>query len=229
MSPVSLNIKYIIFYLLGIVTSISIIFLFLYYFLIISIEFKAESSIADWLSAIGSVSAALAALTIAIWGKSLKNIFYKPNLELLGAIENIQNNQGHTRLIFKNQGNATAEEVEAYVNNVTDNGVLRAGFLPVPLSWTHNGWPPSRSFHPNQVGYLDLCRRDDINDLNSKPILVLAAGAGVPLYQDIYSGETKIKLVVYQKSGQVIFYELILKWQLDVSYVHLEKFTQLNG
>lgn len=188
------------------------------------IDFTVKASLSEWLSTIGTLSAVIVALSIVVWGKSLKELFYKPNLKILGSLENIQNGQGQTRLILRNQGSATSEDVEAYVNQVVDgNGIPRPGFLPVPLSWTHSGWPPIRSFHPNQVGYLDLCR---IDNPTATPILVLAAGIGVPVYQDIYAGNTKIELVVYQKSGQALSYELNLKWQPGESFVHLENFIQ---
>lgn len=174
------------------------------------ITYVMPSSWAEFLTAIGTMSAVI----VALFGDWIRNKLFPSKILLVDFWQNIQGNQGHTRLLFRNIGRATAYEVEVYVNKIIDNGQLRVGFLPVPLIWTHTAViETKRDFHPKQFGYyLDLCRIDDINSPNIGPKLPLIFGAGVKNYESIYHGKTTLELVISQKSGDLINYDINLEW-----------------
>lgn len=196
------------------------------------VSFTVPGSQTEWLTAIGTLTASIIALIIAIWGDRLKNWGgYRPNILLVDKFENIQENelqqkQGHTRLLFENKGKATAVEVEAYVTNIYDNNIPRRNFLPVPLSWTHDG-RSVRNFHVNQFRHLDFCRRDNTEDVNSIPNLVLAAGAGIPAYQKINIDTNKIELTLFQKSEEKGKYEINIQWEQNYPWVKVVNFKKI--
>lgn len=181
------------------------------------------------LTAIGTIGAVFVALAIAIFGKTLSELFYKSDLRIIEPFENEQIEghivTGQTRLLIRNDGNSTSRDVEVYVNRLYYNGHARRNYLPVPLYWTHNG--PKRNFHPKQFGYLDLCRRNDINNPNVIPKLVLAAGANVPTYEDIYPGKTELELIFFQESGQVKKYKIYVEWRTTLSCAHVADWKEI--
>lgn len=156
----------------------------------------------------------LAAVVVALFGDWIRTKLFPSKVRLIDKWQNIQNNQGHTRLLFRNVGSTTAYEVEVYVSKIFDAGQERPGFLPVPLIWTHTADATTkRDFHPKQYGYyLDLCRIDDINNPSIEPKLPLIFGAGVATYQDIYHGKTTLQIVISQKAGDLINYDVNLEW-----------------
>lgn len=171
----------------------------------------------------------MVAIAFGVWGKTLNKIFYKSDMKLVNTHHNRQTSrggstQGHTRLKFLNDGGSVAKDVMVYVERIKDNGKVRQDFLPVPLSWTHNGryW---RNFAPHEIWYLDLCRKNDITDHN-KPVLVLAAGQQVPVYEDIEEGKTTLVVKLSQKSGQIKNYKIDLQWQFGNNYVKVLTFEQ---
>lgn len=196
------------------------------------IRYTVERSLPDWITAISTTLAVFTALGISLWRKSLEEFFYKPDINLLDSLKNFQEytdkkvTQGQTRLLIKNTGNGTAIDVEAYVSKIYDNGNPRTNFIAVPLYWTHNG--SRRDFHPNQFGYLDFCRIDRLNDPNCKPKLVLAAGAGVPTYEEIREKLTTVELIIFQKSGQIKSYSIDLDWLNNLEPVRVIKFSEIK-
>ncbi|MEK7533876.1 MAG: hypothetical protein AAB600_00925 [Patescibacteria group bacterium] len=156
----------------------------------------------------------LSAVVVALFGDWIRSKLFPSKVRLLEKWQNTQNNQGHTRLLFRNIGSTTAYEVEIYVNKIIDNGRMRQGFLPVPLIWTHTvGTETKRDIHPKQFGYyLDICRIDDITNFSIEPKLPLIFGAGVARYENIYHGKTTLKLLVSQKFGELINYDVDLEW-----------------
>lgn len=164
----------------------------------------------EFLTAIGT----LLAIVVALFGDWIRSKLFPSKISLTDKWQNTQNNQGQTRLLFRNIGSTTGYEVEVYVNRIVDNGQIRQGFLPVPLIWTHTaGVETKRDIHPKQFGYyIDLCRIDDITIPGIQPKIPLIFGAGVAKYQDIYHGRTTLELVVSQKSGDLIYYEVDLEW-----------------
>lgn len=156
----------------------------------------------------------MSVVIVALYGDWIKSKLFPSEMHLIDTWQNTQGNQGHTRLLFRNLGIITAYEVEVYVTKIIDNGRVRLGFLPVPLIWTHTvGVETKRDFHPKQFGYyLDLCRIDDIDNPSIEPKIPLIFGAGVATYQNIYHGKTTLELVVSQKSGNLINYDINLEW-----------------
>jgi len=94
----------------------------------------------------------------------------KSNLVVIKVITIIQENNNEiepkpplevSRLVIENKGKHTARIVEAYIENISDNGEIRKNFIPMPLMWTHgqlfhDGWATSRDIYPNQTVYLDI-------------------------------------------------------------------------
>lgn len=215
----------IIFFLLGFFATVIILGFITSILPGFQISYILEGSQADWATAFATIAATVSALIIAIWGKSLGSLFYQPNVILRDKLMNIQTNtagkkQGQTRLLFENIGNMTAEDVEVYVLNVYDVDQPRKDFLPVPLSWTHDG-RSRRSFHPRQFGYLDFSRINDMDDPNSAPHLVLVAGAQIPTYEDILPITNKLDLIIFEKSGQVKKYEIFLDYKRPVDILSI--------
>lgn len=192
---------------------------------------SVSTTLADLLTAIGTVLAVFVAVVFGLWGQTLKQAFYKSDMQLTDVHHNRQTSrggltQGHTRLKFLNNGRSVAEDVIVYVESVNDNGVLRQDFLPVPLSWTHDGryW---RNFAPQEIWYLDLCRKNNIIDHNDKPVLVLAAGQQVPVYEDIEEGDTSVVLKLSQKSGQIRNYKIDLRWYFGDNFVQVINYKEI--
>lgn len=187
---------------------------------------------ANKITALGTMLAIFVALSISIWGERFKRWGgYKPSIFILRSLENIQINrrgvrQGQTRLVFENRGNVPAEEVEVYVNMIYDNQIPRLNFIGVPLSWTHDG-RSTRNFQPHQLRYLDLCRIDDISDVNNVPKLVLVAGSGIPTYEDLVPGRMKLDLLVSEKSGITKRYEIHLRWHMGADLVMVTRIREL--
>lgn len=197
------------------------------------VSFSMVGSQSEWFTAFSTLAAVLIALGVAIWGERLK-LFggYKSDIQIVNSLENIQANregrkQGHTRLIFKNYGKAVAEEVEVYVNKIYDIDLTepRDNFIPVPLSWTHDG-RSRRNFNPDQYGYLDFCRIDDTERRGSFPRLVLVAGAGIPTYEDLYPYTVQIELVIFQKTGETKTFNLSLHWEIGQPMMHITNIEQ---
>ncbi|KKQ46840.1 MAG: hypothetical protein US75_C0012G0011 [Candidatus Woesebacteria bacterium GW2011_GWC1_38_13] len=184
------------------------------------------------LTALGTILASIIALTFGLWGKTLRLLFYKSNMCLIDHLENLQiydNDvvQGHTRLKFKNKGMSIARNVMVYIMKVKDNGKIRENFLPVPLAWTHDG-RYARNFSPQEVWFLDLCRKDNIKDKVS-PNLVLAAGQGVINYQKIEEGKTILQLRLSQSSSQVNNYFINLHWKKEDKFVTVDSYKLITS
>jgi len=191
---------------------------------------SVSASQAELLTALGTILAAIVALVLGLWGKTLNQLFYKSDMQLIDTHHNRQTSrggsiQGHTRLKFLNDGGSVAENVMVYVESIKDNGIIRQDFLPVPLSWTHDGryW---RNFAPHEIWYLDLCRKNDISDRN-KPVLVLASGQQVPIYEDIEEGKTTLVVKLSQKSGQIRNYKINLLWSFGDNYVKVTGYKEI--
>lgn len=188
------------------------------------ITYSFQTSIGQVVSLLGTWFAVIAALAIAIWGSRLKEWGgYKPDLQIIGQVENIQGIEGQTRLGVVNKGKTTAQDVEIYINNLFDQyPTPRDQFFPVPLSWTHSGMS-KRDLHPHQIGYVDLCR---VSGAWGIAKLVLSAGQDVSTYEDIKPGNTTLELVIFQKSGQIKVYYIDLIWNKGDKLVHISEITE---
>ncbi len=190
------------------------------------IQYTLQGSQSDWLSAIGTLFATITALVIAIWGKSLRKLSFWSDIRIIDSQVNFQPSKegrgGYVRFLFKNYGNDTAEDVEVYIDHIQDNDSDRLNFLPVPLRWTHDG-RSKRSFHPNQYGYLDFCNVHDIGNRSDGAHFTLAAGSGVPSYEQIATGKSQLHLIIFQKSGQ------IKKYNVNISYNISDKVPNITN
>jgi hypothetical protein len=113
-------------------------------------------SIAEWVGALGTVAAVLAALGIALYGESLKQRLYRPKLAVeinseapdchkiafTGATGVIAYYGIYYRLRIRNDGNRPAQNVQVvakslqrYANNERWESV--PSFLPLALVWSH--------------------------------------------------------------------------------------------
>lgn len=195
------------------------------------IVYPIPSSWPEFLIALGTILTAIVALALGLWGKTLGQIFYRSNILLIGHHENIQTyrdgrQEGHTRLKFLNDGRSIAQDVMVYIDELTEDGSPRPNFLPVPLSWTHDG-NYKRDFAPHEIWYLDLCRKDNIAD-NEIPILVLAAGQGVIEYDNLNEGETILRINVSHESGQFSIYRVFLYWQSGSNFVQVIDLNEIT-
>lgn len=166
----------------------------------------------EWVTAFATIFA----IVIALYGEWLKVKIFPSKLEITGkSLVNQKNSNGneigYTRLRFTNNGRTSAKNVTVYIEKIYDNHKLRKRFLPVPLRWTHDG-QMSRDILVNQNWFLDLCALDNYAGGDPFPHFVLAAGRGIPSYDRIKKGITKIMLVIYQESGTKMSYQVILKW-----------------
>ncbi len=183
-------------------------------------------------AAIGTTSASSVALVVATWGEWLKSKgMPKPNIMYLSRLGNTQEDrhrvqQWYTRLVFWNNSEVTAEDVDATIVELKDNGIVRQSFIPVPLTWTHSG-AFLADIHPYQQKMIDLCRINNINDPNSLPHIVLNAGAGIPDYEDIRSGITTLKIYLYQKTAKLQGFECSLTWKTGDKSVQVQNTISL--
>lgn len=191
----------------------------------LQIDYSLPGSYSEFLTAFGTILTGGVAVTLALWGRTIRNFFYKSNMRLVDHYENIQNTQGQTRLKFINEGKSVAENVIVYIDRIEDNGQIRSDFLPVPLSWTHDG-RYMRDFAPKEPWYLDLCRIKNIKESKSRPHLVLAAGQGVPNYEVVFEGNTKFLIRLSHKSGQIRNYEVDLTWKPGKPYATVVRINE---
>lgn len=216
---------------LGLLISLEILLLILYV-LPTQLTVKIDAGFVSIVTAIATILAVF----VALFGKNIRKIFIHTDIKIIGSRENQQipnpevnhPTQGHTRLIVKNLGKCSAYDVEAYVTKIIDpDSQVRPDFLPVPLSWTHDG-RSKRNFHPNQYGYLDLCRRDDIGKQSESPKLVLAAGGGVFNYEIICEGDTELELTLFELSGNVKKYNISLTYNLNEPTVKVSSISEVD-
>jgi hypothetical protein len=189
------------------------------------ITYSIPASWPEFLTAIGTIATSIIAVVLA-----LRDYFYKPNMKLINNRENIQRSanvaQGHTRLEFINDGNGTGKNVNVYIEHIIDNDIPRPDFLPVPLSWTHDG-RYFRNFPPKEIWFLDLCRKENVNN-NQFPHLVLAAGEGVKNYEALYPGKTILQLKISDESGRIRRYKIVLIWQKGDPYVRVKSKSEIS-
>jgi len=113
---------------------------------------------AEWVTAIATIAAVIVALALAVFHEEMRNLRWRPKLELL--LENrspdchltaMRNEQSgvhapcyYFRTRVKNDGNAIAETVEVYIEQVLQkmaDETFKAveDFLPLNLRWAHFG------------------------------------------------------------------------------------------
>lgn len=110
------------------------------------------------------------------------------------------------RILIINKGLFAAHDVEAMVEGIIEDGIVRKGFLPLPLGWTHGQAYPGhssviRNIHRNQSAFLDVC--EFIYYPSTQFILTVQAGREIAYFSQLkINAVTDIKIVLYQRSGQ---------------------------
>ena len=162
----------------------------------------------DWqaVSAITSAIAVAFALFLPFLSEHLRRRPKRTDLKFKDTVIHLQGNDSIGRLVIKNHSDNVAVSVEAYVESITEKGVLRDGFLPVPLYWTHinptRDNSTRRNIHGNQTVYLDVFRfKPPVTLLLQTPIV----GHGTENFNELYyTMETDLEISIYQESGQVV-------------------------
>ncbi len=187
--------------------------------------FPKEEAVYDFpfwsfLNSVGSLSASIVALVIAIFGDRLKGLYSRSDLVIKSVQKDLQDQNVvgrpgdiYYRLAVLNMGNEQAEDVEAYVQEIKDDGVVRSKFLPVPLRWTHvrikNSTGSYRNIHPYQTVLLDfLIFHKEIKHTR----FLLYAGEEIADYSRVVAANTEAELVVYQKKGIAVRKKIKIIW-----------------
>jgi hypothetical protein len=129
----------------------------------------------DWLTAIGTLAAAVVALVVAVFHKHLSSLFWRPVLSIvvenrppdchLTTLTNLQTGVQapcyYFRLRVHNNGNASAETVEVFIEEIQRrraDGTFETwqGFLPLNLRWAHYGTPYFPQIPPRVYKHCDL-------------------------------------------------------------------------
>lgn len=169
---------------------------------------------------------------LALFKNEVVKLFIHPDVEIVNWIPTVQtpwpSMEGSalklTRLLVKNNGGDVAHEVEIQITKIVDpDGLERRDFLPVPLSWTHDG-RSRRQLLIKQSAYIDFCIED--NTQNS-PRFVLAAGQGVYNYEVICEGDTELQLTVSERNGTKK-YLVRIRYQADAPEIKVLSFNELS-
>lgn len=129
----------------------------------------------EWLTAIGTVAAVVVALVIAVFHEHLGILLWHPTLQILlenrppdchlTTLTNLRTGAQascyYFRLRVRNSGNASAETVEVFVEEIhrrrADGTFERwQDFLPLNLVWTHYGQPYFPKIPPQTYKHCEL-------------------------------------------------------------------------
>lgn len=139
-------------------------------------------------------------------------------LQVTKASNNGNDRKTIGRVSIKNFGVHKAIAVQAFLEEVKNDGKIRGNFIPVPLCWTHQGLGGDglslRDIHPNQTVLLDIFYFEHPSSQQAEGSLnfALAIGSGIENFAEIKSEKTELSLKLYQESGQVIPFRLLIKW-----------------
>jgi hypothetical protein len=120
------------------------------------------------------------------------------------------------RVILKNFGRFPAIDVEADTDALEIGDETRTDFLSCPLNWTHsqiyhqnNNYHPLRNIYPGQSVHLDIFNYE----LNSRTLrLAVIVCRDIDNYSKLEIGENKLRIKLYQDSGQVVLLKLKIVW-----------------
>lgn len=173
---------------------------------------------------VGAALASIVALGIALFSEPLKRKWINTSLRAMDIVSKIQGGGSLIvyRLIIKNVGNHKAEDVEATVEKLYENGKgERNNFLPVPLGWTHAAAyvksPVIRNIHPQQSVYLDLCefisaQREGYGVIDAVIRLRAEAGQEIEDFSRIKKGDTELFIKLYQADGKALGIKVAINW-----------------
>jgi hypothetical protein len=183
--------------------------------------FSLNDNQANTFIAYGTWAAVVAALTIAVWGKTLKTFFYKPKITMLDIT---RFNHNHTldvwRLPFTNTGNDTAKDVQVEIVEVIDDrNKKRNNFLPIPLLWTHLD-KETRDILPRQTAYLDVFEHINQEKLSNITHYLRFGSRFAQEIKDfcfLEPGTSQIKLKLFQKEGKS--YAIVVNAEWDGEFL----------
>ena len=163
------------------------------------------------------VFAVLASLFIALFvpwfSERLRRKPDKSNLMIMKAIITPHDAAYMGRLEIKNESDKRANNVEAYVDKIIEDGKEKEDFTPIPLNWTYGKLDEikiRRDILGNQTVYLDIFH---YQPLNNDIKFHLSTDIRVAAYRDLKQGKTDIKIKLYQESGQVVKITIIVNWE----------------
>jgi len=149
---------------------------------------------------------------MAVVREQVRDYFFHPEIRAVDTVRTHQDGRTGqagmvvTRLLLKNEGSVSAREVEAYVEEIFDNGEKRESFIPVLLRWTHShvreGSRYMRDIHAKQSCYLDVA------ELGAAAVgykVVLRpdwAAREYGAYSRLKEGRTELVIRLYNASGR---------------------------
>ncbi len=156
---------------------------------------------------IGACIASAAALFLGAGGtRLLQSIFYKPHIKFVAISKCLQSPYIMWRIVLRNDGKDTAEDVQADVARVIDKTAPRVNYIPFPLTWTHLN-NEIRNVLKNQTVYIDL-----ISELPYFDCTISSRSASyVPSIAYVGNDDTQLEVTVYQKNGHNIPLTFICK------------------
>lgn len=181
----------------------------------------------NWVVAISTFLATIAAVVFGCFGENIKNYFAeKPNIVFFGIHKIKQEyveflatsdrpatkNQSEVyRLILKNDSHTVAKDVEVYLQEI--NAAVSRDLIPAPLQWTHLSESFKRDIAPGQIVYLDFIqslRRFDLSHptsfvaphlrLNASMIQVDCCNVKLVLYGKNITPKTLLLVISYKKN-----------------------------
>ena len=162
--------------------------------------------------------ASVVALLIAVFGSEIS--YKRSNLIAEKVlVKTWHNNVLYIRLAVKNEpkviNRVEAKQVEVNVVEKTNKKAITNNFVPAPLEWTHptsNDNLTQRSIRPNQTALLDICRWYKPPNNNRHLLMIRAPHVDNTDITNVDVGDTKLKLSVYQASGQKLDWTIKINW-----------------
>lgn len=139
----------------------------------------------------------------------IKRNWHKPKIKPIEVVPKFQNDQYIYRLVFTNDSNYLASNVEVDIIKIIDPDRKKRNFVPSPLRWTHGSEKP-RSIFPRQPANLDIC---EVKKESGKFIMLVAPNlTGLDEMRKILKGTTNLHLEYYTENGQTGKITLKIKW-----------------
>lgn len=159
---------------------------------------KIESSVVEWLVAVGTIGTAL----VALFGDYFKKKLLPPKIKIMKSEikPTPQGNSFYWRVPVKNFGGG--EAVEVGVDVVAMNPHPNFENIEVPLTWTHKG--TSRNIYSNQQVYFNLLEVPSLGSQYKLSSNIADQGA----YRNLGKGAYNAKLIIYEKTGK--------SWEADI-------------
>jgi len=155
------------------------------------------------------VTGALVSLVTLVLQDWFKRNWQKPKIKPIEVIPKFQKYQYIYRLVFTNDSNYLASNVEVDIIEVIDPDGKKRNFIPSPLRWTHRSEKP-RSIFPHQPAYLDIC---EVKQEVGKFIMLAVPNlGGLDEMLTISKGITVLHLEYYEENGQTGKIKLEIKW-----------------